>query len=85
MLIERFQQTPFQLGLSETNDLALLYRCLEAYHIYTIAQRASDDAGQLSVDEGILAGKLIDAIRRKNIPKKYLYRAGVPKLGRGQK
>ena len=70
-LVEKFTQTPFQLGLCETNDIALLYRCMEVYRIYNIAQRASEDASSLSIDEGLLAGRMFDAINRRRIPKKW--------------
>ncbi len=42
-LVERFQQTPYQLGLSETQDTALLYRALQAVAVYRAARAYLND------------------------------------------
>jgi len=68
-LVERFNQTPYQLGLSETNDLALLSRSLRAVEIYRIAQRASRDLSSLTPDEFRVIKPILDEIKKKDKPK----------------
>lgn len=65
-LVNRFNQTPFQLGLSEDKlDLALIYRSLSAAHAYSLGEKAYTDASELSIDDGLLVGKLDDAVSGK--------------------
>lgn len=55
ILMDRFKQTPGQLGFAEVNDHAFLFRCIEATELYRIAKKRQVDFKSLSSEEvGIL-------------------------------
>ncbi len=78
-LVNRFNQTPHQLGFCEQPDLGLLYRAMEASHIYSVAEKMSDGkASELSIDEGLMVGAIMDMIdHKKRMSKKRLNQAAV--------
>lgn len=57
-LVERFQQTPFQLGFCETNDYALLCRCLQATQIHQACKVAATDLAQASTEQARVVMRL---------------------------
>ena len=64
-LVDYMKQTPFQLGFADTNDLALLYRCMHAQSAYRIAQHLPQRTSDLSLEEGLIVGRVKDIINKK--------------------
>lgn len=64
-LVEEFKQTPFQLGFTKKQDLALLYRSKQAVRVYTLANRISEDASNVSADDFVFIAPLEKLVFKK--------------------
>ncbi len=77
-LMDKFSQTPWQLGFADTPDLALLYRCMHATQAYRIAQHLPNNVDSMTIDEGLIVGRIKDIIdHKKRMSKKRLNHTAV--------